>query len=89
MTKVYINTENENVKHKAGNYYIDYNRNLYMLCATSTNKAAIVSLQNGNRWRDAVTIAEQDHITEKEFQTITGNIYSELKLVGKVEINVK
>ena len=54
-----------------GTYHGETRRETYILAQIDAFKAALICLENGNRWNNPVTVEDPHNIKEKEWQNIS------------------
>ena len=58
-------------------------REKYILAQPLPNQACLISLNDGNRWRDPIKVKKVKTITAQEFQAICGEAVENIRLVKK------
>lgn len=72
MTKVQVfreDSQNNKVVHKVGNYYL-IDGGLCILAGVDVHAVQLISLDDGNRWRDPVVVDSVFDIRHEEFNKI-------------------
>lgn len=65
-------------KHKIGNVYSTANNDKYILALVAEQEACLISLDNGNRYRDYVKVNDAYSVSDQEFEIISGGSMFEL-----------
>ena len=62
----------QEVTYKVGQKFM-INQNHYILCQVDTFLVCLISLNNGNRYVNPLSIKNTDHISKSEMKRIAGN----------------
>jgi hypothetical protein len=65
---------------QAGDMYA-YDGDFYLLCQVGLDLVALVSLNDGDRWKNAQEVRDADDITADEWSHITGTNYADERWV--------